>query len=255
MPPRVRLSLLHPGVMPVEVVQAEAANLALKHSQKRKVISETVDSILLQADSVVDNRALYGPAAAQELFASCEDNLKRLMWQNAEQEAQEGALRAIAGRLTADSTPADVERTLAALVEEQKETDEAKLCAGFEPLRKLRKMIAESDAATGGAGSSRAGGADEDDLGEDGFAMTQMARSFKCPLLQVDMASSGELRPIMAPRCGHTWSHKGITDHFKKKRGAIDCPTVGCTEKITASALVDNKALAKEIKKAERDAA
>jgi len=243
--------------MPVEVVQVEASNLLARHSQKRKAITENVDSIFIQADSIAENRALYGPVA-EELFASCEDSLKRLMRQNAQQMAQEGALRAIAGQLAADATPAEVERAMTALVEEQTEADEAKLCAGFEPLAKLRRLIADSDAAAGAngeAGSSRGGGADEDDLGEDGFAMTQAASSTKCPLLQVEMTSSGELRPIMAPRCRHTWSHKGITNFLKNKRGAVACPTVGCTETITASTLTDNKSLAKEIKKAERDAA
>jgi len=39
-------------VMPVEVVQVEASNLLARHSQKRKAITENVDSIFIQADSI-----------------------------------------------------------------------------------------------------------------------------------------------------------------------------------------------------------
>ena len=83
--------------------------------------------------------------------------------------------------------------------------------------------------------------------------MTQAARSTRCILLQVEMTETGELRPMKAP-CGHAFSHKGITGLFAKKpRGhVLACPQAGCSRSFTLSQLVDDKDLARAIKKAAR---
>ena len=217
-------------------------------TSSQRAIDESVESILEKAEDVAENRLSFGDETAVVLFGSLEKNLQVMMKTYAANNAQDAALAAISGKVSNDTTPVELQAAFTALVAERASTLDEE---NYEPLKKLRKIIRDSDRASrGGAGPSGSGDADDEELGEDGFAMTQMARSTKCVLLQLEMETSGELRPMMAP-CGHVFSFKGIIDHCKKAaRGApAACPMAGCTRKYKASELVEAKDVIKEIKK------
>ena len=109
------------------------------------------------------------------------------------------------------------------------------------------RRIARNAEEGGGAGPSGAGA--DADVEEDGFAMTQVERSTKCPLLQVEMTEKGELRPVRAP-CKHVFSFKGISDYLRGKRGGVACPVMGCGGgNIQLTQLVDDKEMVKLIRR------
>lgn len=141
-----------------------------------------------------------------------------------------------------------------------------KLCDGAAvedsaDMKKLRTIIAEAMRTEGGAS-----GAVEDDLGADGFEMTQATRSYKCAILQIDMAEKGELRPMRQARCAQmacVFSHTGIKQHLEKearrlgrgKGGKCECPTFSCSNKYNFAEMADDKEVAKEIRQLAQDRA
>lgn len=224
--------------------------------------------IVDQAEAIAENRLAFGDKAAKELFTECEQNLLALMRAQAGHKALGDALNTVHTRVSADSSPQDVQAAFDAAHAECSAADANAMEESFEPLTKVRKIMAASNAkASGGAGPS----ADADDLEDDGFTMTQVrarptlapgrthahsrtaallgrnanqpaspylclqvARSTKCPLMQVEMTATGELRPMKAP-CGHTWSYKAIHDYLGKKKGVAPCPVAGCGKSISIS--------------------
>lgn len=220
----------------------------------QRVLDESAASFLEKAEDILgENCAVYGDETTQAVFSKFEASLRTLMKAGAMHKAQEAALSAVASKIDENASPADVQAAFSAALKQAKEaTDEAALEENYEPLKKLRKLR-DSSRARGGGGAGPSGTAADDDdvLGEDGVMMTQEQRPTKCVLLQVEMASSGELRPVKAP-CGHCFSYKGIKEFFGRKAGAQPCPVMGCNRSFTFSQVVDDKEMIKLLKAKER---
>jgi hypothetical protein len=221
-----------------DALRQECAALVGKSTQTGKALDEGANLVIDQAEQIAENIASFGDGA-RELFDACERTMLLYVKASSEHKGHQAALRSFPDKVESDASPATVQKAFVAEVRESA-TD---VIEDYEPLRKLRKIV--KDALDSGPGPSYAG--DDDDLGEDGFSMTQAARSTKCPLLQLEMEATGELRPMRAP-CGHVWSHKGITQFLRSKRGAVECPTAGCSQIVSINALVDDKELAKQIR-------
>jgi len=108
-------------------------------------------------------------------------------------------------------------------------------------LRRLREGAASSGAADGGA--------DDDD---DDVVMTQQQIiNFKCPVLQVDMEPSGEMRPVFSTACAGkcVFSHCGIHGLLKRKQ-SIKCPNAACpNNELKASDLKESKEMVRALNK------
>lgn len=221
-----------------EAIRSEAVQLKAKASTTLHAINEGVRPVLDKAESLKEDCDALGAEATERLFGSLEKSLRVFAKADAVLKAQDKALSSIASKLPADASPADVQAAFTVAVTEATVDDEEELARGYEPLAKMRKLA--RDVAGAGASSSQA--ADNDELGEDGFALTQEARSTKCCLLQVEMQAAGELRPMRAP-CGHCFSHKAISAHCAKQRGKQPavCPQAGCERKFTLDQLAEDK--------------
>jgi len=236
-----------------DTLRSEGSSLAAKGQQNRTAMNDSAEVIIGYAEKVAENAAIYGDKTS-ELFAKCEASLRVLMKASAQCKGQDDALVECVNRVQDDASPDDVKKAFTAAVTELTSADELALEERYAPLAKLRKIVADSDVsasrASGGAGPSGTAG-DDDDLGEDGIAMTQAVRSTRCPLMQVEMTSTGELRPMKPPCCNTSFSYKAIAD-FLKGKSTITCPKSGCTAKFGMAQLKDDKELAKIIKKAGR---
>ena len=177
--------------------------------------------------------------------------MKVVVKADAEQRAQFEALDVMPDRVTDSSTPAEVQSLYTKALRERTESnDEA--AADAPPLKRLREVIAKCEGRAGDGDGAGPSVAEEDELGEDGFAMTQETVSFKCPLYQVEMTEQGDYRP-MRGSCGHVFSWKGVTEAFKRSKNGMPCPMSGCSATLTLKALVEAKDVAKQIKRARRD--
>ena len=235
----------------IDAVRSETNTLKAKGATaSSQALATTLECLLNKAEDLVENRQSYSDEAAQSLFASVERNLRVLMKADNAHQAQEKALAAITTKIGAESSPAEVQAAFKAAVDENASASEEEHERSYPPLKKLRTLRAAADSkASGGAGSSGAG-VDDDDLGEDGFAVTQQVRATKCSLLILDFTASGDLRPVVGP-CGHMFSYKGISQHLGKKKGQSQCPEFGCNRMITLGDFVDHKEYIKELKKRE----
>ena len=233
-------------------ITSEATNLRSKTHDAKRMIDETYNILHDKADNVAENRGAFGEPASKQLFASIETNLTKLMRASAKHAAVEKALQQIGGTIADDASPRDVQKAFTEAVAAAEKQEATALETSSEPLKKLRKIVKDSDKSAG-AGSSGAGpsGAndEDDDLGEDGFAMTQATRTTKCPISMVEMTSSGDTRPVKGP-CGHCFAFNAIKDSLRRSGNV--CPQAGCNKSLTMGQLVDDKELIKEIKKKER---
>ena len=210
-----------------DVLRSEGTTLASKGQQFRTSVNESTDQIIETAEMISENVEIYGDKA-KELFRKCEEQMKQLVEANALSKAQDAALNSIHTRVSADASPDDVRK---AFLSAAAETTQHRNEESFEPLTKLRKImhdagVTSARAGSSGAGPSGAGANDDDELDDEGMVMTQAQRSTRCPLLQVEMTATGELRPVKAP-CGHCFSFKGISSLLKNK-SSISCPQSGC---------------------------
>ena len=230
----------------VDSIRMEATRLGTRGGEpSRKALDEATSSILSKAEEMSENGPSLGAETLKGLFGKLEGSMRKAMHAAAAHTAQEKALASF--KVAPDASPAEVKTAFLSAVEEAKRAA-GDLEEGFEPLAKLRKIV-RSASVSRGAGPSGV----TDDLDEEDLVMTQASRSTKCPLLQMEMEATGDMRPMKAP-CGHTFSFKGINAQLGKKRGApAACPQSGCNRSFTLSDLVEDKALCKEIKKAMRD--
>lgn len=195
---------------------------------------------------VCDARADLGDEAATEMLASCEASLRILLATQHEHESQHEVLAGLSRDLPDETSSDEVLQRFARGMKSKgvgkTRADDDALFAHAPCLKELRRHI------SGGDGAGPSGG---DDLGEDDIQMTQAARThFKCPLLQAEMTERGPMRPMRSAVCtsaGCVWSHKGITDYLKKATKA--CPSTGCSSRIAAGDLVEDRDIAKEIRK------
>lgn len=70
--------------------------------------------------------------------------------------------------------------------------------------------------------------------------------SLKCPC-----TSAIFVDPVKNRVCGHTYSRAAILNHIKigsKKQGGASCPVAGCSHKITASELVEDKDMKRRLR-------
>jgi hypothetical protein len=241
-----------------DALRIEASNIASKtNGLDDRAVTEATEEILSTAEAIIENAGIHGDKAVG-LLKKCEDQMRTLVKANAQNRGHRAALPALSSRVAADASPDDVRKAFLAATKELTQSDDGALEESFEPLTKLRKLVRESGVGAargrGGAGSgagpsgaSREGD-DDDELGDDGMVMTQAQRSTRCPLLQMDMTATGELRPMKTP-CGHCFSHKGIADLLKRK-SSVACPQAGCkAPAFSMGQLVDDKDMVKQIKK------
>jgi len=231
----------------VEVVTAECQAIKATQQRFQQTLDDDREIILDQAREILEKRASYGEEATRELLKSCEENMKLIVRAEAHHKAQFRALQVVPTRVTNGSSPEDVQKVYACATIELVSPDEEQ--SNDEKLMRLREIIdqAERPGGSGGAGPSQA---DDMDLGDDGFTMTQATRSLKCELLVVDMTPTGELRPMKGP-CGHVFSFKGLQMTLKNKQ--VKCPKMGCNQQVRLTDFVDAKDVVKEIKQALRE--
>jgi len=234
-----------------DAVMAEANSLATKEPNTRNQILEGCSLIIDQASDIAEKRSAYGDEAVRELFASCEASMRVQIQAAAEHKAQYAALNNLSALISENSSPQAVQDAFAkAVTEQQTGSDEENFAQA--KLKELRDIIDKSERSATGAGpSDRNDDADMDD--EEGFTMTQSTSSHKCPLLQVQMEATGDLRPVRC-ECNHVFSYKGLTEYLKQKKGTAACPISGCSKMLNNKQLREAKDIAKEIKKASRDA-
>ena len=230
-----------------EVIKMECDQIT--NSRERKLqqqLTESVTMILDQAREIVEKRSSYGEEATTELLSACEESMKSLVQTGAKQRAMFQALQTVSNRAADDWSPQDVQKAYESAATEEVPTGES-LYSTAEPFMQLREIITGADGASGsGVGLSQAAG---EDLGEEGFSMTQAKRSLKCTLTFQDMQPTGELRPMKGP-CGHVFSFKGLQMTLKNK--TMKCPQMGCNRQVSLHEFVDAKDVVKEIRSAHR---
>ena len=235
----------------VEHIRNEANTLKMKGISQH-ALDEAVATILNKAEDLAENRLSFSEEAVQNLFTSLEGSLRVLMKAGDVHKAHEKALSNLASNIGDETTPSEVKATFKRTVDEGMTTSDEALEREYEPLKKLKKfkMLADSN-ASGGAGPSGAGA--DDDLGDDGIAMTQVKRATNCPILYKPFSDSGDMRPVKAS-CGHVFSYKGIKDFLAGKRCPVACPQQGCARQIRGlSDFADDKDFIKELKKIARE--
>eukprot|EP00322_Chrysochromulina_rotalis_P010828 CAMPEP_0115854384 /NCGR_PEP_ID=MMETSP0287-20121206/13997_1 /TAXON_ID=412157 /ORGANISM="Chrysochromulina rotalis, Strain UIO044" /LENGTH=243 /DNA_ID=CAMNT_0003308501 /DNA_START=32 /DNA_END=763 /DNA_ORIENTATION=- len=233
----------------VEVVKAECDQITAKGVIRLQLqqLSESVNMIKMQTEAILEKRATYGDEVTHKLLNGCEANVQVLIQAEAELLAQRKALQEIPANISNDTPPQEIQRSYVDTTRTFAK-EEAEQCPIANELRELRSTIAKAQ-STGGAGSSGQQ-ADDGDLGADGFAMTQETRSTKCPLLCIEMDAAGDNRPMKSTKCVHVFSFKGIENHLKRAKGtALKCPYAGCQTMVTIRDFVDDKALARDIKR------
>lgn len=230
-----------------DVIAAEARTMkSQKEELQKNQIIEGCNLIIEQATEIAEKRSAFGDEAARELFATCEASMKVQLRTAAEHAAQFAALSSIHTLISENSSPQAVQDAYAKAVSGEKggADDEANFANG--KLKELRDIIARSDGAGPSGGD---GDVDMDD--EEGFTMTQTTSSHKCPLLQIQMTATGELRPVRAGTV-HVFSYKGLTEFLKNKQTA-PVPISGSSGMLDIKKLSDAKDIAKEIKRAARN--
>ena len=239
----------------LESMRMEASSLKARSGQVTTALDENAQAILAKAEEIAEHRRVSCGDGTPNLFVSLEESLRVLMKARASHKAQEAALGNFSDRLADDATPTDVRAAFTSAVAAETTANDAEaLERSDEPLRKLRKIVHDSDAASARGGGGPSSAAHDDALEEDGFAMTQTARSTRCVLTQMEMTATGPMRPVLAP-CSHVFSYKGISEMLKKApRGQpMPCPQAGCGRSFTLAQLEDDRALAKEIRKSAHD--
>ena len=203
--------------------------------------------LLGQAEQIHQDRAELGEAVARKLLEKCVENTRSLLNVEAQQKGHKRSLERLGGELPEGVRPDELQRHFSDSLKRHA------FASGdtFEErpeMARLRSLVEGRDDA-------EEGGGDEDDV-----VMTQQTNAnTKCPILQVEMASVGELRPMMPkPDSGHTaaccFSFKGITEHLKKAGGRpMQCPQAGCNGQISKGILVDAKDVVRRIREKEQE--
>lgn len=204
--------------------------------------------LLEQASQIHQDRAELGEAATRKLLEKCVENTRSLLKVETQQKGHKRSLEKLGAELPEGVRPEELQRHLSdslkrhasASVDSHEERPE---------MARLRALIDGRD------DEAEEGGGDEDDV-----VMTQQTTAnTKCPILQVEMTSSGELRPMMPrPDSGHTaaccFSFKGIMHELKKARGGVmQCPQSGCSAQISKNALVDAKDMVRRVREKEQE--
>lgn len=109
--------------------------------------------------------------------------------------------------------------------------------------RKLAKLVE----------SVKGGGAED----EEEVVCTQQNRENKCPILQIALTETGEMRPVVPTNEGHTprcvYSFSGINQFCRSKRGSVKCPVCGDVT-VSLKELKDCKNTTRAIRKARMEA-
>lgn len=170
----------------------------------------------------------------------------------AEHRAQHEALNGLASSLAPDASPEDVYSAyMAAAKSKLAESSKEEVYASCGPLKQLRHLMAKATDMPSGGDGGPSGGSVDRDLDDEGFAMTQSSISLKCPLLQIDMEESGELRPMRTP-CGHVFSYSGLKSTCERKK-KVKCPMMGCEAIYTMAELTEAKDVVQQIRRAARE--
>ena len=238
----------------VTVVERELPTLSAKVSKEMKETEKLLEFIIAHAQDVADSREHFGEDATAKLFLACEENMRAYLRGSTEQHAIHDALSDISTRVNRDMPAADVKAAFLTSVKERsaKSSDEQALLDGSKEYRRLKVIIEKSNQEASGHGSAAgpSGSTAEDmQVEEEGFAMTQTTRSTKCPLLQVEMTEKGELRPMRAG-CPHVFSWKGLQESLKGGRNrTMKCPIPGCQAVLSLANLTEDKETAREIRR------
>lgn len=205
--------------------------------------------LLDQASQIHTDRTELGEAVTRKLLERCVENTRSLLKVEAQQKGHKRSLEKLGGELPEGVRPEELQRHFS---ESLKRHASASSTDSFEErpeMARLRALLEGRD------DEAEEGGGDEDDV-----VMTQQTNAnTKCPILQVEMTSGGELRPVMPrPDSGHTaaccFSFKGITHELKKARnGMMQCPQTGCNAQISKSQLVDSKDMVRRIREKEQE--
>ena len=243
----------------VTVVQREASVLSAKKMATLNQTKILHDFIIDQAQHVADNREHFGEDAAAKLFVACEENMRAYLRGHREQSAMYDALTDVSSSVNNDMSAANVRAAFLTTVKEQstKNSDEQALLDSSKEYRALKKIIETSNEASGHGSAAGPSGSTAEDMQveEEGFTMTQATRSTKCPLLQVEMTEKGDLRPMRAGDCQHVFSWKALQESLKGGRNrTMKCPIPGCQAVLSLANLKDAKDVAREIRLREHGA-
>ncbi|KAJ7043978.1 hypothetical protein C8F04DRAFT_1027764 [Mycena alexandri] len=82
---------------------------------------------------------------------------------------------------------------------------------------------------------------------DDDVVMGGVTQEYKCPLLMTILKD-----PLTSSVCKHSFSGDALREYFKSARGALKCPTSGCSKKFTLAECQPNPDLIRKIKAYER---
>jgi len=226
-------------------IQRECDGMSAKEQQQFQVavFDPMMDATALDLVKMIQDQSNnIDEATRNELLSKCEANLSSLL-------ASQGQHRALLQTLGTFSTELDgdepdphgvLESFMASF---QKRAAACPSSYDGEPkMRELRRLCGTSGAEC-----------DDDD---DDVMMTQESRTFKCPVLQVHMEPTGDLRPVYSTTCQGKclFSFAGIHGLLKKGKPIV-CPTAGCANKsLKAKDLAEAKETVKELKRLQEEA-
>uniref|UniRef100_A0A7S0EK96 SP-RING-type domain-containing protein n=1 Tax=Phaeocystis antarctica TaxID=33657 RepID=A0A7S0EK96_9EUKA len=211
--------------------------------------TQTFAALMTQAEEINRDRAELGEEATLKLLTKCQANVRALCMVEAQQQAHKSSLAGLRTELPEEVVPAELQRVFAESLKKHTEAHASK--ADVDQRREMRRLRALMTGEAAEEGMDEGG-----DEGDDDVMMTQQTiTNIKCPILQMPMRPSGDMRP-MTPKTGHAsscvYSFQGISSLLK--RGAsCDCPMNGCNAKVLKGGLVEAKEMLKKIKEMEDD--
>lgn len=211
--------------------------------------TQTIESLMVQAEQISQDRAELGEEVTRKLLTKCQANVRALCLVEAQQQAHRSSLAGLRTELPEEVVPAELQRIFAESLKKHTAAHTAKV--DVEQRREMRKLRA---LMTGAADEGVEESGDERD---DDVMMTQQTiTNIKCPILQMNMRPSGDMRPV-TPKSGHAptcvYSFQGIQS-LLKRNASCECPMNGCSAKVVkAVGFVDAKAMLKKIKEMEED--
>ena len=197
------------------------------------------------AGQVVKDKAELGPEDALQLLREYEKQLKELIDTEAKLIAGKSVLDALPGSLPPNVDAAGLQVHFLERVEQQQQQGRGgggggERYARHPKMRELKKMF--SDLA----------GERSDEPENDEPVMTQAERTnFKCPILQIDMTPTGEMRPMTHnERC--VVSYRAAKDYYQGQ--GKPCVQPGCNAIVKFNQLKEFKEFVRDLRAAQADA-
>jgi len=203
----------------------------------------TFDMLITNVEKVLEDKDELDKDAAVALLREYEESAKQLIDTDRKLRASSDCLSNLSGTLPEEIDAMGLRSHFTADMENRLQQQQRGEYSSYDFFKTLQKHI--NSVVNDGEGGRY-------EMEEDVTMTQEIITNFKCPLTQLEMAPTGEMRPMTHNnRC--VFSYRGAKD-FYTGSGSKSCPTSGCNAKLKFSDLKDFKDFARKIAAAREDA-